>query len=95
MELNPDHIVTVTDFSAATLRSIIAYLEVSTDFEHMVYRESELDAIWSITGFVLKYEPDSKRRESTARLHEIAHKAHDLVAELRPREAAGILRSFL
>ena len=93
--MNPGHIVTVTDFSPETLREIIALLEVSTDFEHLVYRESELDAIWSITGFVLKDEPKSQQREAIARLHEIAHVAHDLVADRRPREAAAILRSLL
>ena len=95
MQLNPGHIVTVTDFSPETLRNIIAHLEVSVDFEHLVYREAELDAIWSITGFVLKYEPDSERRQGIARLHGIAHMAHDLVADRRPGEAAEKLRSIL
>src|SRR5438105_13997363 len=35
MDLNPAHIVTVTDFSPETLRNIVAHLEVSTDFEHL------------------------------------------------------------
>ena len=90
-ELNPAHIVTVTDFSPETLRRIIAHLEVSTDFEHLVYRESELDAIWSITGFCLSQKADA----AVARLHEGAHRAHDLVGEGRPQDAAVILRTFL
>ena len=95
MQENPAHIVTVTDFSTETLRDIIAHLEVSRDFEHLVYRESELDAIWSITGFTLRYESDPTRRDAIARLHETAHVAHDLVADRRPGEAAEILRSCL
>jgi hypothetical protein len=95
MELNPAHMVAVTDFSPAILRAIIAHLEVSTDFDHLVYREAELDAIWSITGFALKYESDTQRREAAAKLHAIAHVAHDLVAGRRPGEAAAVLRSFL
>jgi hypothetical protein len=95
MQLNPEHIVTVTDFSPDTLREMIAHLEASTDFEHLVYRESELDAVWSITGFALKYEPNAIQREAIARLHEIAQVAHDLVADQRPKEAAEILRSLL
>jgi hypothetical protein len=95
MELNPAHIVTVTDFSPDTLRNLIAHLEVSTDFEHLVYREAELDAIWSITGFVLKNERNSTARGAVAKLHQISHVAHDLVADRRPREAAAVLRSFL
>ena len=89
-ELNPAHIVVVTDFSPQTLRNVIAHLEISTDFEHLIYRESELDAIWSISGFVLKYGPAADRK-SLVRLHECAHVAHDLVVDGRPREAAEIL----
>ena len=59
MELNPEHIVTVADFSPVTLRSMIAHLEVSTAFEHLIYREAELDAIWTITGFYLGGAPES------------------------------------
>jgi hypothetical protein len=93
-KLNPAHIVVVVDFSPQTLRNMIAHLEVSTDFEHLVYRESELDAIWSISGFVLKYGLATDRA-SLSRLHEYAHVAHDLVADGRPREAAEILRTCL
>ena len=95
MELNPAHIVTVTDFSPDTLRSIIAHLEISTEFEHLVYREAELDAVWSITGYFLSNEPASKQREAIARLHHAARVAHDLVADRRPAEAAEVLRSLL
>lgn len=93
--VNPAHIVTVRDFSSETLRSIAAHLDVSTDFEHLVYREAELDAIWSITGFFLAQQRDAAGREAVARLHEGAHRAHDLVGEGRPREAAVLLRTFL
>src|ERR1700694_5127599 len=34
-EVNPAHIVPVTNFSGDTLWSIIAHIEVSTDFEHL------------------------------------------------------------
>ena len=94
-EVNPDHIVPVTNFSADTLLSIIAHMEVSTDFEHLVYREAELDAVWSITGFFLVNEPKSNQIEAVRRLHAGAHKAHDLVADRRPAEAAVVLRSLL
>jgi hypothetical protein len=73
------------------LKSVVAHLEASTDFEHLVYREAELDVIWSITGFLLRYDPDP----AMARLHEIAHAAHDLVADRRPQDAAAVLRRFL
>jgi hypothetical protein len=94
-EVDPAHIVPVTNFSANTLWSIIAHMEVSTDFEHLVYREAELDAIWSITGFFLVNEPHSNQSEAVRRLHVGAHEAHDLVADRRPADAAIVLRSFL
>ena len=95
MRLNPMHIVTVTDFSDETLRQLIAALEISTEFEHLVYRESELDAVWSIAGFALKDEPNGIRRDALARLRDTAHLAHDLVADRRPGEAADKLKSLL
>jgi len=91
--VNPAHIVTVRDFSPATLAAIAAQLEASTDFEHLVYRESELDAVWSITGFFLA--ENSVAQDAVARLHETVHRAHDLVGEGRPREAAALLRTLL
>jgi hypothetical protein len=87
--------VTVRDFSAETLAAIASQLDVSTDFEHLVYREAELDAIWSITAFFLAMRPDAAERASIERLHAGAHRAHDLVGEGRPREAAALLRKFL
>ncbi|HEV3331277.1 MAG TPA: hypothetical protein VG096_09870 [Bryobacteraceae bacterium] len=92
--MNPAHIVAVRDFSPDTLSAIAALLDVSTDFEHLVYREAELDAIWSITGFFLAQNPASAR-DAVRRLHEGAHRAHDLVGERRPREAAALLRTLL
>ena len=93
--VNPAHIVTVRDFSPETLAAIAAQLEASTDFEHLVYREAELDAVWSITGFFLAVRPQAAEWEAVERLHAGAHRAHDLVGEGRPREAAALLRKFL
>jgi hypothetical protein len=95
MDLNPAHIVSVTDFSPETLRSIVTHLEVSTDFEHLVYREAELDALWTITGFFLRDTADSAQRRQVELLHESSHQAHDLVAACRPVDAAALLRNFL
>lgn len=92
--VNPGHIVTVRDLSPETLRTVIAHLEVSTDFEHLVYREAELDAIWSITEFLLG-NSNSHDGEKVERLHAEIHRAHDLVAARRPDAAAALLRTFL
>lgn len=94
-EVDPGHIVSVKDFSPETLRNIIAHLKASTSFEHMVYREAELDAIYTITAFFLVNEPASSLREAVKRLHAGAHKAHDLVANRQPAAAARVLEAFL
>jgi hypothetical protein len=91
---NPSHIVAVSDFSIETLREIVALLDVSTEFEHFVYREAELDAIWSITGFFLQHGHGSAQYSIVERLHGIAHEAHDLVADGRAQDAAKLLRTF-
>jgi hypothetical protein len=92
---DPAEVVAVRDFSPETLRDIVEHLEVSTEFEHMVYREAELDAIWTITGFFLASKPATHLRETVMRLHAGAHDAHDLVADGRAGEAATLLRRFL
>lgn len=94
-EVDPGHIVSVKDFSPETLRNVVAHLKASTCFEHLVYREAELDAIWTITGFFLANEPASRVRDQVKRLHAGAEKAHDLVAEQRPGDAAAVLEGFL
>ncbi|MGH9614135.1 MAG: hypothetical protein ACRD4P_13760 [Bryobacteraceae bacterium] len=94
-EVNPGHIVSVKNFSPETLSGIVAHLKVSTSFEHLVYREAELDAIWTITGFFLANAAASSQRDSVRQLHDGAHKAHDLVADLRPQVAASVLETFI
>lgn len=94
-EVNPAHIISVKDFSPATLRNIIAHLKASSSFEHLVYREAELDAIWTITGFFLVNEPASGLFGAVKRLHAGIHEAHDLVADRRPGAAATLLESFV
>jgi len=94
-DVNPAHIVTVGDFSAELLQNLMAHLEASTDFEHLVYREAELDAVWSLTGFYLQNEADPTKRAAVEQLHVIAQRAHEMVADRRPELAADLLRSCL
>ncbi len=93
--VNPSDIVAVEDFSKSTLSEIVAYLERSTNFEHLVYREAELDAVWSITGFYLGSERNPPRRLELERVHQAAHQAHDLVGARKPRDAAAVLRRLI
>lgn len=91
--VNPGHIVAVIDFSAETLREIADHIEASTRFEHFVYREAELDAVWSLTGFAMLQERDASKRAAAAQVRDAAHRVHDLIGEEKPREALETLRA--
>jgi hypothetical protein len=86
--------VTVIDFEPETLSAILAHIGVSTAFEHFVYREAELDAVWSLTDFYMQTERDAAAREAAAVLHRAVHRAHDFIGENRPLEAMECLRPF-
>ena len=93
-DLNPAYIVRVIDCSPETLQGIVDQLEVSTSFEHFVYREAELDAVWSLTDFLLRSETDAAARAAIAKLHHAVHRAHDFLGERRIEEAIESLRPF-
>jgi hypothetical protein len=95
--VNPSNIVNVEDFSNETLKNIAEHLDVSDDFDHYVYRESELDGVCRLVEEAMKETPNSDRH-ATARLELVlsaARDAHDLVADEKPEQAAVRLRSVL
>ncbi len=96
--MNPDHIVRVDDHSDDTLRTIIAHLDASTTFEHFIYRESELDAVWRLIEVSVNEAAGATGGTEAVRLQrllEAARDAHDLVADEQPAEAARRLRQAL
>jgi hypothetical protein len=95
VRLNPAHIVPVVDFEPETLSNIVAHLEASTDFEHFVYREAELDAVWSLLGFSIGSEKDPPRQKALLALRDAAHRAHDLIGQRKPFDAADCLRRLV
>ncbi|WP_322028949.1 hypothetical protein [Paraburkholderia sp. J76] len=46
MDVNDIH--SIEDYSPQTLRELIGRVEKSSTFEHMIYRESELDEVWRL-----------------------------------------------
>jgi hypothetical protein len=88
------NIVAVADFSPETVRSIVAHLEVSTAFEHFIFREAELGALWSLTGFALSAKPAPENLEAVMRLRHGILQAHDLLGRKRPLEAIQSLQPF-
>jgi hypothetical protein len=92
--VKPGHIVCVADFSPETIRGVIAHLDVSTEFEHLVFREAELDAICSLIDFALNQKPEPAQVLAMSQLREAAIRAYLLLGRKRPRESARQLRPF-
>jgi hypothetical protein len=84
--VTPGHMVPIADFSPETLRSVVAHLEVSTTFEHFVFREAELGALWSLTEFA--------NRDDVMVLRQALLQAYDLLGRKRPLEAIRSLLPF-
>ncbi|HLZ70103.1 MAG TPA: hypothetical protein VKV26_09390 [Dehalococcoidia bacterium] len=93
---NPSHVIPVEDYGEATLRNLVAHLDVSNSFEHCVYRESELDAVWRLLDIALERGDGAVLpRERLLALRDAVHEAHDLAADEKPHEAAARLRALL
>jgi hypothetical protein len=92
--ITPGNIVVVADFSPDTIHSVVAHLEVSTAFEHFVFREAELGALWSLTGFALAGQLAPDKRQAVMRLRDGVLRAYDLLGRKRPLEAIQSLRPF-
>jgi hypothetical protein len=95
--VNPSNIVNVEDFSNETLHNIVEHLDASEQFDHFIYRESELDGVCRLVEMAIKETPASDTH-AMARLELVlraARDAHDLVADEKPGEAAQRLRSVL
>ena len=97
--MDPSNIVRVEDYSRETVAAIVEMLEMSRTMDQYVYRESELDALWSQVEVALRTAKaegaDQQRIEQLERLLSAAMDAHNLVARDKPKEAAARLRDAL
>src|SRR5262245_37070952 len=97
--MDPTRIVPIQDYSPATLRAVVAQLEGSTSLDHLVYRESELDALWSLLERELRRARQDGESEPHLQelrtLFDAAQAAHDLVGADDPAAAARRLRDVV
>jgi len=95
--VNPSNIVNVEDFSNETLHNIAEHLDASDQFDHFVYRESELDGVCRLVETAMKETPasDTHAMQRLGLVLGAARDAHDLVADEKPDEAAKRLRTVL
>lgn len=83
---DPWHIVDVQALDVATVSLVIAQLEVSPRADQLVYRESEVDALWTLADMALK-----KGRTNAGKWLELLWEAHDHVGDGNPVEARSAL----
>jgi hypothetical protein len=96
--VNAGHVVPVEDSSPETLRNLVAHLELSTAFEHFVYREAELDALWRLAEIPLtrgRHELAPEEEEVLRVVLDAARGAHDMVGAEQPLAAADRLRALI
>ncbi|MCD4534306.1 hypothetical protein LRP67_09455 [Nocardioides sp. cx-169] len=71
---------------------------MATSFADLIYRESEIDALWSLVDIQVTAAEHSGSATELARLAGLRSRlweAHDLVPEGRCRESAAILRELV
>ena len=78
MTADPLDVVRVEELTPHTVEEVIARLRASSDFDHLVYRESEVDALWSLADMAVR------RREPNAQtLLDLLWAAHERIGEGR------------
>lgn len=94
----------VADLRPASFEHIAQALLTSTSFEDLVYRESEMDALFTLADIAVKEEERARAETMPARpdptaveerlreLRRLIFDAHDLSHEDRNQEAAEVLR---
>lgn len=90
MTVDPRSLVVVQELDPPTVETVIDLLHCSTEFDHLVYRESEIDTLWSLADMQVR-----DGRQGAPGLRQILWSAHDLVGEGRPDAAAVELQQLL
>ena len=95
---------TIEDLLPATIEGVAARLLTSTTFEELVYRESEMDALFTLVDIAIKTArhgnqigppPSSEAPIASPdlyRLRGLIFEAHDLTHEDQVEKAAALLR---
>lgn len=92
-----NRIYQVTDLEPETILAVAERTAAATTFEDFIYRESEVDAMWTQVDILIRHAElnESPDLERLNRLRDKMWKAHDLIAASKPAEAAAILRDLV
>jgi hypothetical protein len=87
MTADPLDVVRVDELVPGTVEEVIDRLDASTDFDHLAYRESEVDALWSLADMAVRRgEPGAET------LVDLLWAAHERIGEGRPGSAVTELQ---
>jgi hypothetical protein len=92
-----NRIYQVTELTSEALQGIAERLEVASCFEDQIYRESEIDALWTLVDIQVRQAELAGDDAALARWTDLRARlwtAHDLIPEGRCTQAAGILREI-
>ena len=87
----------IGDLAPRTLLEVAGRLDVAGSFEDLIYRESEVDALWTLVDLeARRAELDGAVEEAQrwAGVRERLWAVHDLIPEGRGPEAAALLRAL-
>lgn len=90
-----DDIYPVEELTADVITFVADRVAVAESFSDLIYRESEIDALWSLADIAARDSAlaNAPGASSRAELRDRIGQAHDLVPEGRCAEAAEILRN--
>ncbi|MBO0887306.1 MAG: hypothetical protein J2O39_10475 [Acidimicrobiales bacterium] len=84
---NPEEPTAIERLDAATVGRVISLVERSSETEELVYREAEIDALWSLAD-VASWSGKAAAESAVVLLWE----AHEAVGHDRPKEALDALK---
>jgi hypothetical protein len=87
---DPLDVVRVEELTPQTVQQVIDRLQASRDFDHLVYRESEVDALWSLADMaVRRLEPNAQT------LLDLLWAAHERIGDGDRERAVAALRGVV
>jgi len=93
-----NRIYQVTELTPETLIGIAERLDAATTFADQIYRESEIDALWTQVDIQVRQAELAGDTAALARWRELHRRlwvAHDLIPEGRCAESADVLRELV
>lgn len=90
--MSVDDIYIIEDYSPHTLAQLIERVEKSNAFEHMIYRESELDEVWRLLdgdiAMAARSGANSAQVQRLTALRALIIEAHDFIGNSSNTAAA-------